>query len=123
MAPTDILSDALAARDLLREDKFSDADCSTVATATRKAGLTTYASLRIGFPRDPEAHSAMVRGWCEEVKLSKFFELVDAMATGALSFSLSTCSSPLVARSGVPPDGYLSLSLTFVLVTAASYSS
>ena len=101
MALTDILSVALAARDVLGEDKFSDSDCSSVAEAMKKAGLTTYASLRIGFPRDPEARSAMVRGWCKEVKLSDFFELVDAMATGALSFSLSTCSSPLVSRPGL----------------------
>ena len=77
MALTDILSVALAARDVLGEDKFSDSDCSSVAEAMKKAGLTTYASLRIGFPRDPEARSAMVRGWCKEVKLSDFFELVD----------------------------------------------
>ena len=99
MALTDLLSVAKAARDVLGGDVFTDADCLHVATALKTAGLSTYASLRIGFPPDPDKRSAFVKGWCDEVGLIKFVDLVDAMAAGALSLSLTTCSAPMVTGS------------------------
>ena len=97
MALTGIFEVAMAARDVLGKERYTEDDCRKVATELASVGLKTYAALRLGFPPDPMRRSEMVRGLCKEVKLEDAFELVEAMALGALSIPVEACSAPLVA--------------------------
>ena len=90
MALTGIFEVAMAARDVLGKERYTEDDCRKVATELASFGLKTYAALRLGFPPDPMRRSEMVRGLCKEVKLEDAFELVEAMALGALSIRFSS---------------------------------
>ena len=101
MALLDMLSVALAARDVL-DDRFSIEDCEIVVSALKKVGLTTMASLRTGFPADSAQRELYVRGFCKEVGIDSCADLLLAMALGALNLSLDACSSAFVLR----PDAF-----------------
>ena len=69
-------------------------DQSLVLGAKAELGLSNKQDLP-----DPAARSLMVPGWCTEVGIDELFELVNAMAIGALSLSLECCAAPVVACS------------------------
>ena len=99
MALLDLFVVAKAARGLF-DARYNDEDCKMVVTAMKKAGLSTYASLRIGFPRDPASREKFVRGWCDEIGLTQV-DLAVAMVLGSLDLSLGACSSPMVVSPGM----------------------